>query len=72
MTGIHTISNLRKTFSLPKAPINYAIEKYNIEHAGRVGITRYWTDEDVPRIREALRKTGALESAHDSAQECLA
>ena len=52
MTGIFTIRDLRETFSLPRATICYAIDKYDIEHAGRVGITRYWTEDDLPRIRE--------------------
>ena len=69
MTGIRTIRDLRKTFSLPRATICYAIDKDDIEHAGRVGITRYWAESDVPRIREALRKTGALESAPADSEE---
>ena len=64
MSDILTMRKLRDIFSLRPNIINYAIDKYGPEHSGRIGITRIWSREDLPAIREALRKTGALESAH--------
>ena len=64
MADFLTIRELRGIFSLPPNIINYAIDKYGPEHARRVGITRIWPREDLPAIRESLRKTGALEHAN--------
>ena len=70
MSDFWTVRRLREKYSLPPNVISYAIDRYGPEHAGRVGITRYWAPDDLPAIREALRKTGALESAHlDCEQE---
>ena len=62
MADILTIRDLRDIFSLPPNIINYALDKHGPEHQGRIGITRIWPREDLPKIRESLRKTGALES----------
>lgn len=62
MSDIVTIRDMREIFSLPRAPVCYAVDRYGPEHSGRIGITRYWLRDDLPRIRESLRKTGALES----------
>ena len=62
MADFLTMRKLREIFSLPPNIINYAIDKHGPEHSGRIGITRIWPREDLPKIRESLRKTGALES----------
>jgi DNA-binding transcriptional MerR regulator len=64
MPSIYTLSNLAQIMGVPAHRVSYAIRVHALEPTARVGKgIRLWCDDDLPRIREALRKTGALESA---------
>lgn len=39
-----------------EAQVKYAIDAYDIEPAGRVGILRVWTPDAIPRLVSALRR----------------
>lgn len=66
MPSIYTLRNLAEVFRVPAHRISYAIRVHQLEPTTRVakGI-RLWTDDDLPRIREALRRTGALQLVDD-------
>ncbi|MHC4405407.1 MAG: hypothetical protein ACYTG0_37650 [Planctomycetota bacterium] len=51
------ISDLRRITGQPSHIIDYAVDRHGPEPAGRIGITRVWLREDLPRIQESLRRT---------------
>ena len=54
-----TIGDIARATGQPEHRVKYAIKRHNIEPAGRVGITRIWRREDLPRIGMALSNTAA-------------
>ena len=70
MPSIYTLRNLAEIMGVPPHRISYAIRVHNLEPTARVGKgIRLWSDDDLPRIRESLRKTGALKSAAEERWE---
>lgn len=57
MSGLITISELRRVTGKPAHVINHAIDRHGPAPAGRIGIARVWRAEDLPRILESIRKT---------------
>jgi hypothetical protein len=57
MRDLLTISDLRRITGEPVHVLNHAIDRHGPEPAGRVGITRLWSSEQLAAIRDALRKT---------------
>ncbi len=39
--------------------LKYALDQYRVRPRMRVGITRVWTQEDLPRIKSALSRVAA-------------
>ena len=52
-----TITELGRRLGLPPYVVNYAIIKFRLEPATRIGIARVWSENDLPKIREAVEKT---------------
>ena len=52
-----TIGTLVQITRKPAHVINYALSRYGPEPAGRIGIIRVWSRDDVPKIIESLRRT---------------
>ena len=64
---IFTLRNLAEINSVPDYSVSYAIRVHGLEPTQRVGKgMRLWSEDDLPRIREALRKTGALRPDTDA------
>ncbi len=57
-----TIADLRQITGHPRHVITHAIERHGPEPTGRVGITRVWRREDLPRILDSLAKTAQRSS----------
>lgn len=59
MTNPLTISSIARRFGVTVRQLDYAIRAHEVS-SGRAGLTRVWSDEDLPTIEAALRSTGAL------------
>ena len=53
----HTLSDLADKFERPYYHVEYAVKVHKIEPAGRIGRTRVWSRDDLPRIQAALAST---------------
>ncbi len=69
MGDLLSIADLRQITGQPRHIITHAIERHGPEPVGRVGITRVWRRDDLPRILESLNKTARRSStrAHKEA-----
>jgi hypothetical protein len=56
MGDLLTISDLRRLTGEARHRINYALDRYGPEPAGRIGQVRVWRPEDLPRVEESLAK----------------
>lgn len=54
-----TITQIAKLENEPPHRVGYAIERYQIQPAQRVGIIRVFTRDQLPAIRAALRRTAS-------------
>jgi len=57
MSAFLTIGDLRRRLGEPLHRVQYAIDKHGPAPAARIGIQRVWTEEQVPAVAEALRRT---------------
>ena len=57
MGDLLTISDLRRLTGEPAHVINHAIQRFGPEPKGRIGISRVWSNDDLPLIQESLRRT---------------
>ena len=55
--GLMTVGQVAERLEAPLHRVKYAIDAYGIAPAGRVGILRVWSEDDLPQIRNALRRT---------------
>ena len=54
-----TLGQLAERLDVPTYKLTYAIQQGRIKPHCRVGITRVWVEEDLPRIRSALARVAA-------------
>jgi len=59
------ISDLRRLTGEPTHIINHAIARFGPEPKGRIGISRFWSLDDLPLIQASLRRT----AEHSSRRE---
>ena len=58
MSATYTTGDLAQHFGVPSWRVLAAIRRGFLGEPERVGIYRVWTEEDLPRVREALVKAG--------------
>ncbi|HEX3999420.1 MAG TPA: hypothetical protein VHX65_12790 [Pirellulales bacterium] len=51
------IGDLRRLTGEPTHIINHAIQRFGPEPRGRIGISRFWSSDDLPLIQASLRRT---------------
>ena len=56
---LFTLGQLAERLDVPIHRLKYAIDIHGIKPRFRIGITRVWADEDVPRIKSALARVAA-------------
>lgn len=49
-----TLGQLSARLGISEHRVKYAITRFRIQPAGRVGIIRFWNESDVPRIKHAI------------------
>lgn len=49
-----TLGQLSEHLKTPIHRVKYVLERHRIAPAARVGIIRVWSENDLPRIRQAL------------------
>lgn len=57
MLQLLTISDLAERIGQAEHVINYAIKRYGPKPSQRLGITRLWSESDLPAIRDSISKT---------------
>ena len=72
MGDVLTVADLRRITGKPRHVICHALDRHGPEPAGRIGITRVWNRDDLPRIRESLAKTERRGSSSFSQPEPVA
>ena len=55
MYELLTVGDLSRRIGVPRARINYAIDKAGIQERGRAGILRLFTTDQLPVIQAALK-----------------
>jgi hypothetical protein len=60
-----TIRDIRRATNEPAHVINHALDRFGPAPVGRIGIARVWRPEDLPAIRESLRKTSIRSSIRE-------
>lgn len=59
MLRLLTISDLATCTGEPEHVLNYAIKRYGLQPSQRLGITRLWSESDLPAIQTSIDKTAA-------------
>ena len=54
-----TLGQLAERLDVTTHRLKYALDQYRVRPRMRVGITRVWTQEDLPRIKSALARVAA-------------
>jgi len=54
-----TLGEIAARLNVSRHQLTYAIDTYRIAPAFRVGITRVWAEDDLPRIKAALERIAA-------------
>ena len=54
-----TLGQIAERLDVPAHRVKYAIDVYRVKPRLRVGITRVWAEEDLPRIRSAVNRVAA-------------
>ncbi len=54
-----TLGRIAEQLGVAIHRVKYAIEQHHVEPRMRVGITRVWAEEDLPRIQLALNRVAA-------------
>jgi hypothetical protein len=54
VSTVLTLGQISTRLGVPEHRAKYAVARFNIRPAGRVGIIRVWNETDLPRIRRAL------------------
>jgi hypothetical protein len=57
VSDLITVSDVRKITGEAAHIVNHAIARFGPEPACRIGITRVWRSEDLPRILESIERT---------------
>ena len=65
-----TLGQIAKRLGVSTHRLKYAIDQYHVEHVTRIGITRVWTEADLPRSRLALARVAANRSANPPVESC--
>jgi hypothetical protein len=50
-------------YDVTASQVKYAIERYHIAPAGRVGILRVWSEDSVPLVKSALARISSSRSS---------
>jgi DNA-binding transcriptional MerR regulator len=59
-----TIKDIARRCEVSVSRARYAIDTNGIEPRARVGIIRLWTEDDLPRIKSALRRIAERRGAN--------
>lgn len=51
-----TVGQIAERLGVTSNRVSYAVAQYRIKPAGRVGILRVWSADDLPRIKSALAR----------------
>ncbi len=57
MQRLFTITDLTKVIGKPEHIVNYAVKRHGPDPARRVGITRLWTEDQIPAVRASIART---------------
>jgi len=72
MSGIVTISDLRRITGLPSHVINHALNRHGPEPSGRIGIYRVWSRDALPEIQRSIARTARKPGVvQESAEEAV-
>ena len=58
-TEFVTVGQIAQRLGISLHQAKYAIETYRIKPRMRIGITRVWSEEDLPRIKSAVARVAA-------------
>ncbi len=59
MPRLLTLGQLARRLGVSTHRLKYAIDQYQVEPRMRVGITRVWSEDDIPRMRSALARVAS-------------
>jgi len=59
-----TIGDIADRLRVSRRRLDYALTTYSIAPAFRAGITRLWTEDDLPRIKAALERIASNRGGH--------
>jgi hypothetical protein len=55
--GFITVADVQNATGLPRHVIAHAIDRHGPKPTGRIGITRIWDADDMPRILASIERT---------------